>query len=103
MINKRMIHCSPVGVIGILAMSFVLAPDLLQDVPAERCVSTLAVMYSVKYFSRGKAMVTVFVMLGAIIQLWKDISDASDGRSRIYPLVYRHCLYRGVSMAICSF
>ena len=64
--NINLLFSVSVVAIGILAMLFILTPDLPDDVPAERWFAALAVLYpayaSCRYFSGGRTTATASAM-----------------------------------------
>ena len=62
--NINLLFSVSVMVIGILAMLFILTPDLPDDVPAERWFAALAVLYPAyaRCFSGGRTTATVSAM-----------------------------------------
>ena len=93
--NINLLFSVSVMVIGILAMLFILTPDLPDDVPAERWFAALAVLYpayascQVLFWREGLRRRFLLCRQDYIIQLWKGIYDSSGSCNHICPLPYK--------------
>lgn len=92
--NINLLFSVSVMVIGILAMLFILTPDLPDDVPAEmvcRPCSSLPCICLLPgaFLEEGLRRRFLLCRQDYIIQLWKGIYDSSGSCNHICPLPYK--------------